>query len=371
MNRMIDLKMMIKATLIVTLSLAIIFVSGCRRKQPDKSAKTPPAPVSNNPKSPQRDDSPQRQTPAVEASDQNVRNVEANDQNVVPLPYTDKKETVTVPDTTTNTKETVPAVPKTETQAAVSVPQEPEPAEQSSPAPPEEMTSSEPLDLNSFGKMDDTRKKLDFISKFAGKSPELIPDLVDMALDDKDSGVRAAAMDELAKKGFYSPEIIPVVEKAMNDADPAIRQKAVDACAHITDPAVSDIIKMALQDETEDVRAAAVKFLTEQKDPAIRLPVLEAGMASQFDDVKAGAATELMNTGSPAAVDILLTGLKDPDPEFQYNIKSMLNFKFGQEFETYDQAKQWWNENRQNYDENLKLKVAAPVAPASPNNTGG
>jgi hypothetical protein len=361
MNRMFDLKMMVKAMLIVTLSLAIVFTSGCRRKQQDKSVKTPPARVSNKQKSPVKNTAPK--TPAVKASDQNVQiveasnqnvqNIEANDQNVVALPDAAKKETVTVPDT--NTKETVTAVPQEEAEVVVEVSEEPMTTEQPSPVQLEEMTSSEPLDLNSFGGTKSTRKKLDFIPKFASDSPGSLPELVDIALDDKDPGVRATAMDEITKKGFYSSEIIPVVEKAMGDPEPAIRQKAIEACAHITDPEVGDILKMALEDEREDVRAAAIS-ISAQKDPAIRLPILEAGITSQHTDVKAGAVTELMTTSSPAAFDILITALNDPDPEFHYTVKSTINFLVSQEFETYDQAKQWWDTNRQNFSENLKPK---------------
>ncbi len=364
MNRMFDLKMIIKAALIVTLSLAIVFASGCRKKQPDKSAKTPQTHASNNQKTPRRDASPQTQTPAVEAADQNIQNVEANDPNVATLSEAAQKETTAVPDT--NTKETTAAAPQTETQTAISAPQESAITEQPSSAPPEEMTSSEPLDLNSFGAMSNTSKKFDFISKFAGKSPELLPALVDKALDDEDPGIRGAAMEELLKKGFYNPsDILPVVEKAMGDADPTIRQQAIDACAHINDPAVGDIIKLGLGDENEKVRVAAIQ-LAAQKDPAIRLPILEAGMASQYADVKAGAATELMNTPRKDAISILITGLKDTDPDFRYTIQSILNSRIGQEFESYDQAVQWWNANRDNFTDDLKPQNVPPESPNSP-----
>jgi hypothetical protein len=79
-------------------------------------------------------------------------------------------------------------------------------------------------------------------------------------------------------------------------------------------------------------------------------------MTSQHTDVRAGAATELMHTASQAAVDILITGLNDPDPELHNTIRSILNFKIGQEFDTYEQAIQWWNANRSLYNDDLTLK---------------
>jgi len=131
----------------------------------------------------------------------------------------------------------------------------------------------------------------------------------------------------------------------MNDEEPDIRQKAVEACTYVNDPAVGGFLSTAIKDESEDVRTAAIQ-LSAKKDPAIRLPVLQAGLVSEFEDVKAGAATELMNTPNTEAIPILITGLKDPDPDFHYTIQSILKSRTGQEFETYDQAIQWWNANR-------------------------
>jgi hypothetical protein len=191
------------------------------------------------------------------------------------------------------------------------------------------------------------------MAKVAKAYPDSLVDFVDKALDDADPGVRGAAVEMLANKGFYSPDIVPTALKAMNDKEPSVRQKALDACIKVTDPAVNDVLIAALNDEKEDIRTAAIQ-MTAQKKMDIRLPVLEAGLASQYEDVRAGSATELMNTASKEAVDSLLPYLNDSKPEFRDTIQSMIKSLVGQEFDTYEQGKAWWDSNRDKLGNDLK-----------------
>jgi HEAT repeat protein len=371
MNRVFDLKMMIKATLIVILSLAIVFASGCRKKQPDKSAKTTQAPVSKKQKTPERDASMAKHTPVVEANNQNVPVLSDTAlQKTVTAPDANQEYAVAPSDMAADTNNSAISAAQGQTETVAALPENPVTAEQLPSAQPEETIPSRPLKLDSFGEINDIVEKIKFISDFAAASPALLPELIDMALDDESPAVRAAAMEELSKKGFYHPDILPIVEKAIVDPDPAVRKSAIAACEHINDPAASDIMGIGMEDENEDVRAAAIKLLTDQKDPAIRLPVLEEGITSPHADIRAATLTEAMHTRSPKAVPILLEGLRDPDPDLRYTAASILEDIFGQKFESYEQGTKYWNENIQTYDDNLKLKVVTPTAPASPNNPG-
>ena len=94
----------------------------------------------------------------------------------------------------------------------------------------------------------------------------------------------------------------------------------------------------------------------DQKDPDVRLSVLKAGIASQYEDVKEDTVSSLIDASSPAAMDILITGLKDPNPDFRDSVKSAIDFLVSQEFDTYDQAQKWWDANRSKYDDDLSEK---------------
>ena len=55
-------------------------------------------------------------------------------------------------------------------------------------------------------------------------------------------------------------------------------------------------------------------------------------------------------------MDILITGLKDSNPDFRDTVKSAIEFLVSQEFNTYDQAKKWWDANRGKYNDDLSEK---------------
>jgi hypothetical protein len=317
MNRIFGFKMAVRTGLIITLLLAVVMAAGCPKKQDNASA-----PASSDKKSPKQDT--QIKTPVVEA----------NGLGAVTSP-------------------TEPAVDKKETTAGTKpATQQKAPSSFQFKAPP----IPEPADLKPLESLKGADEKIDFIADFADAHPELTSALVYKALDDSDLDVRTSAMDLLAmKEDADDPNIIYVAVKAMKDVEPQIRQSAVEACASVTDPTVGSVLVSALADESEDVRAAAIQ-VADQKEPAIRLSVLKAGITSQYEDVKEAVVSSLTDASSPAAMDILITGLKDPNPDFRENVKSAISFLVSQEFDTYDQAKKWWNSNRSKFDNELTEK---------------
>jgi hypothetical protein len=337
-----DFNVTFKAMLTAALLLAIIFSAGCRRKQQDKSGQSRDTSVSEKLKSSEHDGLSKTQLNAAEYNDQNFPNNEA------------KETAIIVPDTNTNATD-ADAKPEIKAALDANLKPESEQAEQPVTDQPEEETSSRPLDVNSFAEMNDIGEKYSFISRLAGQSPDLLPALIDKALDDKNPGVRALAMNQAMNNNLKGSELIPVIKKAMSDPESVIRQRAVDACADINELEVSNILLEALEDESEIVREAAISQAV-KKDMPLRLTVLEAGITSQNTDVRMASAKELINTPSAAALDILITGLDDPDPVLHDAIKDMIKSRYEVEFDTYEQAQAWWNANRNNFTNDLKPK---------------
>jgi hypothetical protein len=58
------------------------------------------------------------------------------------------------------------------------------------------------------------------------------------------------------------------------------------------------------------------------------------------------------------AVDILIEGLKDANPDFREQVNTSLSnlLDLDQEFKTYKEAKDWWSKNQNKYDAELSLK---------------
>jgi hypothetical protein len=349
MPMVLNVKMMIKVALILTLSVAVVFASGCRKKQKDKPVGNTESPVTNLQNIPENNASPQTRAHVIEANDQNVITDIHQDQNIAES-VTQKQISVAVVPEEQNV---VSVAAQTETAPVSEALEEPNTNEQPPVEQFEEMTLSKPPDMKTFESFKDSAGKIRYMAAVAKAYPDSLAPFVEKALDDADIGVRAAAVDMLADKGFYSPDIVPVALKAMNDKEPTIRQKALESCSNVTDTSVSDVLVAAMDDQREDIRTAAIQ-MSAKKAPSIRLPVLETALTSQYPDVKAGAVTELMQTSSPEALDILIGGLDDTDLEFHYNVQTGIKHLIGQEFDTSEQAKKWWDDNRSNFGNDLK-----------------
>lgn len=325
MDCMFKFEMAAKTGLIVTLTLAVVFAAGCKKQS------KAPSPASSEKKMPKHEpNQPPAEVNPVAAAP--VAPVVADENTAVAAAPV--KE-VTPPATVADDQK------KTEPPAAVEQPKEP--------------ALPLPDDLAPLDTLKTSEEKVDFISDFADAHPELIPALVYKALDDNDVDVRTAAMETLSANDVNDPNVVYVAAKALGDTEPDIRKSAVEACENVTDPAVGKILVDALADESEAVRSAAIQT-ADGKEPDVRLPVLSAGITSQYSDVKEDTVSSLINTSSPAAVDILITGLKDHDTDFRDSVKSAINFLVSQEFDTYEQAQEWWNANRDKFDEELNEK---------------
>ena len=324
MNRIFKIELIVGTALIVAL-LAVVFITGCRKKQ----AEPPKASAPSGTKSPKQDT--QIKTPVVEA----------NGPNVVALP-------------------TEPAVNKTKMTADKAPPKvaDTKPAMQQKAPSPAQLKAPpmpRPADLKPLESLKDNDEKIEYISDYADEHPESAAVMVYNVLDDGDGEVRTAAMEMLAMKELDDPNVVFVADKALRDSEPQVRQSAVEACTHVTDPAVGKVLLDALADESEDVRTAVLQ-VADQKEPDVFLPVLKAGITSKYEDVKESAVSSLIDASTPAAVDILITGLKDPNPDFRDTVKSAIEFLVSQEFNTYDQAKKWWDANHTKFNDDLSEK---------------
>jgi HEAT repeat protein len=299
--------------------------AGCPKKQ-DKSAQTP---ASSDTKSPRQDT--QIAMPVVEANTPSAV--------IAPTePAVDKKET-TADNTPPKVADAKPAM------------------QQEAPAPPQPKAPPMPeqADLKPLESLKDADEKIEFISDYADEHPESAAAMVYNVLDDKDVNVRTAAMEMLAMKDLDDSNVVLVASKALKDSDPQVRKSAVEACTPITDPAVKNVLLEAIADSSGDVRTASLQ-LADQKEPIVRMDVLKAGITSQYEDVKESVVTSLIDVSSPAAMDILITGLKDANPDFRDEVKSAISLLVSQDFDTYDQAQKWWNANRDKYDNALVEK---------------
>lgn len=175
-------------------------------------------------------------------------------------------------------------------------------------------------------------------------------DLVDRALDDPDAEVRRAGIEMIYD--YDSPLILPLVRKALGDSDPATRVFALGALYYADDPGVSDLLARGLEDADEEVREQALGAAADQPED-IRHAAYAKALAGTYKDTKRRALARLEAEQTHGAVEVLLPVLKDKDPEVFGDAQMALEFWGFPVFESYQQAKSWWDKNKHNLDAEL------------------
>ncbi len=159
------------------------------------------------------------------------------------------------------------------------------------------------------------------LGRLAG--PEQVPVLV-AALDDANPDLRWRALDALTCMGRRAAPAVPALVKALGNSEAAVRGGAASALQAIGVKAQAAVepLKKALRDRDGGVRVAAADALwaiTFQAEPTVS--VLVAALKDSDADLRSGAAEALERMG-PAAVaagPALIAALKDQEQFVRYS----------------------------------------------------
>jgi HEAT repeat protein len=113
-------------------------------------------------------------------------------------------------------------------------------------------------------------------------------------------------------------------------------------------------------DQSESVRAIALQT-ADEKNVDTKLKVFGEAITSKYEDVKEAAVPALVDMSGPQAVDTLIEGLKDANPNFRNDVTQALDFLISHECTGYGECKSWWNANRNRFDNELNEKDAASI----------
>jgi len=207
--------------------------------------------------------------------------------------------------------------------------------------------------LADFNSASTVTKKLELIDSLTPASvdrdPCIIP-IVQKVLQCPDSEVGLASIELL--DGYQTSEILPVVSRALKLPDEDIRQKALMTLENVNDPQAASLLIEALNDQSEVVRAAALEAAKGQNNDN-QIAVITKAIDSPYGDVKSQAVLMALNRSDCQAVEILIEGLKDTNLDFREQVSQAIDGLIGQEFDNYQQAKSWWQQNKNRYDDNL------------------
>jgi hypothetical protein len=107
-----------------------------------------------------------------------------------------------------------------------------------------------------------------------------------------------------------------------------------------------------LEDESDSVRETTFDLIDYQSQKT-QLKIYEDSIAATHNDVKYATLVELEGMSDHDAFEVLITGLADPDADFRAEVSQTIMFLVDMEFESYEQAAEWWETNKEKMDDNL------------------
>jgi hypothetical protein len=208
---------------------------------------------------------------------------------------------------------------------------------------------------NELSGTSDNEKKVELLRSLFDRASEHDPCIIGIVqnqVTDKDGNVATAAIELL--QGYESPEVLPAVAEAMKHPDEDVRLAAVNLLLDINDPQTGKLLSSALSDKSEDIRSTALDEI-KYKDTDVQFKVLDTAISSPYSDVKEESIFMLQYIGGPRAVDTLIEAMRDKDPEFRQTAASAISTLIDKDFTSYREAKAWWRQNKDKYDEDLNL----------------
>ncbi len=122
--------------------------------------------------------------------------------------------------------------------------------------------------------------------------------------------------------------------------------------------AEADIIAKSLTDQSADVRSSALSILLDKPKCELNM-VAEVAIKSPHQEIKEEILNELARHPTISRVTIMITGLRDNDPDFREDVQGALDNITDQQFQSPEEAEQWWAANQYKFekqfnDENLE-----------------
>ncbi len=122
---------------------------------------------------------------------------------------------------------------------------------------------------------------------------------------------KCAALVGIGKVG--SAESVPVVLPYLADADPRVRQGALQCLANMPDPKTSDALAEAMKNAQPSVKAGLLRVLAQREEPAAA-QAIEAATGDPNAEVRVTAYELLNRLDDPALEDTLLEAATDGSP---------------------------------------------------------
>jgi hypothetical protein len=191
-------------------------------------------------------------------------------------------------------------------------------------------------------------EKLAALEELDGINHPDILEVINTALDEANAEVREAALDAIMD--INDAQVIPTVVKALDDEDPELREYALDALMDVDDSSLNEAFLKALDDENLDVREAAADMMLFIESPNI-IDSLAKSMLDPNEDIRDMALITLEDIPDRRSVDVLIQyGLLNDNETIREDALDSIEWITDMEFDNYEAAREWWDANRDNFE---------------------
>ena len=173
--------------------------------------------------------------------------------------------------------------------------------------------------------------------------PMVMPVVLE-ALSDPSIEVRQLAIESM--RPLDDPCVVPGALKALDDEDRGIRADAVECLLRVRDATANEALIKALGDSDHDVRESVFDLLEHQENPAL-LPTVAKALQTPDAGMQQSAVNVLEDVCDPHAVDLIIQGgLLSTYDTVRAESRAALQRLSGKSFPSYEQWRQWWDTQR-------------------------
>ena len=151
-------------------------------------------------------------------------------------------------------------------------------------------------------------------------------------------------------ENINDPIVLDAVMMAMDDPDPDLRKAALEILRDMENEEINEAFLAGLEDDNQEVTDKVMGIMADSDSPTI-LPSLEQALMDSDDKVQKISMLTLEDISDPGAVDILIeTGLLNHNEAIRNEVLDSLEFITDQRFESYQEARIWWELNRDTFE---------------------
>ncbi len=171
----------------------------------------------------------------------------------------------------------------------------------------------------------------------------------------KEAATPQEKIEVLGRKQGTGPEqLASLIRASLREPDEGLRIEAAQTIMSLIDlpEEVPDLVMGAVNDPSSEVRAYAMEAVNELHKET-QLKVFEATIAAPDYDVRKTTIVELGRMHSKPAFEVLMTGLMSEDNTFRNEVNFEINHMVQQKFETFEQARDWWQASAGDFGDNM------------------